>query len=115
MTTSPFQSITIATLVYADTSTARESQYKSHFRKWRSKKNISAVKKTAMCDIHRGRAKIGKATVFEDSNGQIVDPKKLRRHLKNNMRREFAWSATVHEQLSRVLSPGPSQMMGNNV
>jgi hypothetical protein len=64
-----------------------ESQYKRQFGVWKLKKNISALKKTAICESVHTRAQMGKSSLVK-YKGQNVDPEKLRRLLKTKRRRE---------------------------
>ena len=80
------------------------------------KKNISTSKKEAMCQIRQSRALVGKSTVFrEKQRGTNVEDKKLRRHLKETIRRDLVARRNVGDvaQDLKILS-GSSFLLGNS-
>lgn len=58
------------------------------------RKNISKSKKDALVKIRQRRTEEGKGTAFE-YKGRNVDDKKLRRQIKENMRRSVASRPTI--------------------
>lgn len=67
----------------------REPQYKYHFRKWKWKKNISMSKKNEIVRYRQSQAAAGRSTQLE-YKGKTVEEKKLRRHLKQTVKRDIA-------------------------
>ncbi|MCJ1428601.1 hypothetical protein MMC29_006511 [Sticta canariensis] len=68
---------------------AEKHDYKYHFKKWKLKKNIPTSKKEAMLRIRQQRTDAGKPTAFH-YKGMKVDDNKLRRHVKESVRRDVA-------------------------
>ncbi|MCJ1396055.1 hypothetical protein MMC18_008942 [Xylographa bjoerkii] len=59
--------------------------------KWKFRKNISTPKKEALIKIRQTRAAVGRGTTFRSQQqNRNVDEKKLRRHLKESIRRDVA-------------------------
>ncbi|KAI9690498.1 MAG: hypothetical protein M1822_009461 [Bathelium mastoideum] len=65
---------------------ANESQYKYRFfKKWGWKRNVPKTKKKQIVELGQSRALIGKSTTAT-YKGKPVDPKKLRRQMKDSYR-----------------------------
>src|SRR5271170_21787 len=94
----------------------REHSYKYYInRKWKLKKSIPSSKKDAMLNYHQSRAAVGKSTHFQFA-GRDVDPKKLRRHLKDERRKQIVLKDTANAvsgsapRLARLFSPLTTNM-----
>ncbi|OCK75361.1 hypothetical protein K432DRAFT_429471 [Lepidopterella palustris CBS 459.81] len=68
---------------------AFDHQYKYHFKKWNWKRNLSTKKKSVISAALQTRAAAGKASAVITHKGQPVDPKKIRRHIKDTARQEL--------------------------
>ncbi|MCJ1472336.1 hypothetical protein MMC13_000983 [Lambiella insularis] len=97
---------------------AEETQYKYHVnKKWRFRKNISTPKKETLLKLRQTRAKAGKSTVFRDEqSGKNIEEKRLRRYLKDNMRRDGALthSRDAGAEAIRILS-GSTFQLGRSI
>ena len=70
-----------------------EPSYKYYInRKWKLRKSIPTAKKAAMVGILQSRAKAGKSTALT-YKGKEVDPKKLRRAMKEDARQHITMHA----------------------
>ncbi|MCJ1437103.1 hypothetical protein MMC27_006488 [Xylographa pallens] len=97
---------------------AENAQYKYHVnKKWKFRKNISTPKKEALVKIRQTRAALGKATTFRSQQqDRNIDEKKLRRHLKDSMRRGDALKYNRQrgaEELSML--SGSSFLLANSI
>ena len=92
----------------------RESQYKYHFKKWKWKRNISTSKKEALCKIRNTRAEAGRSTQFE-YHGKTVEEKKLRRHMKNNIRKGPAMLRPANDKMDWKILTGSTFKLGNSM
>lgn len=92
----------------------RESQYKYHFKKWKWKRNMSTSKKEALCKIRNTRTVAGRSTRFE-YQGKIVEEKKLRRHMKNNMRKGPAMLRPANNEMDWKVVTGSAFKLGNSM
>ncbi|MCJ1441074.1 MAG: hypothetical protein MMC23_001560 [Stictis urceolatum] len=66
---------------------ASETSYKHQFGKWKWKRNIPKRKKMAMSKALETRANAGKESASR-FRGKAVDEKKIRRHMKSEMRKD---------------------------
>ena len=70
-----------------------------------------------MCKIRQTRAEAGKSSIFRDERqGKRIDEKKLRRHMKQTMRRDVAIKHASDEGAKelRILS-GSSFLLSNSM
>ena len=78
------------------------------------KKNISTPKKAAMMKIRQTRAKAGSATIMEHHG--VVTDNKLRRFMKNSIRRDVAKKLTRNEEGGELrLLSGSAFLLCNNM
>ncbi|MCJ1378525.1 hypothetical protein MMC17_001624 [Xylographa soralifera] len=97
---------------------AENAQYKYHInKKWKFRKNISTPKKEALIKIRQTRAALGKGTAFRSQQqDRNIDEKKLRRHLKDSIRRGEALKYNRQrgvEELSMLT--GSSFLLANSI
>ncbi|KAF4306949.1 hypothetical protein GTA08_BOTSDO06015 [Botryosphaeria dothidea] len=63
-------------------------QYKYQFRKWNLRKNVPSDAKTHIGRCLQTRAEAGRASTIIQYKGHNVDPRKIRRHLKDKQRQD---------------------------
>jgi hypothetical protein len=74
-----------------------EPDYKYQFRKWKWKKNVPAVKKTAILEMGEHRIALGKSSIPR-YKGKQVGYSKLLRHKKCVARRKYAFLEGINGQ-----------------
>ncbi|KAH8656006.1 hypothetical protein BGZ60DRAFT_567862 [Tricladium varicosporioides] len=74
---------------------ASEGQYKRQFGLWNIKRALTSKKKARISKVLETRAQQGKSSVVLH-NGREVDNEKIRRHLKEEARRDIFLSSTIN-------------------